>query len=182
MALGLVARAGGLDSDDPLVTTARGAAASMAMQSEEGDALVTRALAMDPSSTWAWERRGHLRLVRKEDPDQIIGDFVRALQLRVPGMPRSNCLLGIASAHFAAGRVAETDRWTRRALAENPDATWLYRWQALYSFKLEDRSRLIQAVQHLRRTLPEFTVSSLTLKSNADPRWLDELARAGLPL
>jgi adenylate cyclase len=182
MALGLVARAGGLGSDDPLMTTARGAAASMAMQAEEGDALVTRALAMDPYSTWAWERRGHLRLIRREDPDEIIGDFVRALRLRVPGMPRSNCLLGIASAHFAAGRVTETDRWTRKALAENPDATWLYRWQALYGFKMGDRSRLLQAVQHLRRTLPEFTVSSLGLKSNADPRWLDELARAGVPL
>ena len=54
-------RAGVLDNDDPLVTLARGTVASFLKQPEEQEALVARALAMDPTSAWAWERRAYIR-------------------------------------------------------------------------------------------------------------------------
>jgi AraC-like DNA-binding protein len=98
----LVHRAGILDTGDPLVTTARAAAAALSRSDDDVEALVDRALAMDPTSGWAWERRGCLFCWK--DPDVAIACFTRALQLHGPFMPKDNCFLGIAQAHEAAGR------------------------------------------------------------------------------
>jgi AraC-like DNA-binding protein/TolB-like protein len=181
MALRLALQARMLDSNDPLVTTARGTAAAMSLQSDEGDALVSRALAMDPSSTWVWERRALLRVA--VNPDGAIADFIRALRLRAPTMPRSNCLAGIAAAHYSADRLAETDLWMRKALAENPEATWLYCLQTRFAFKLGGKPMVKEAVERLRRAQPELTVSYMVASFPlADPDWLDALACAGMPL
>jgi adenylate cyclase len=185
-ALGLARRAGMLDNTDSLVTTARGAAATLVFQPDEADALVARALAMDPTSTWAWERRGFLGLMNSPaDADRVLADFERALQLRGPSLSRANCFVGIANAHLIAGRWAETERWTRKAIAENPKATWLYRWQSCYATRMGDRPKIAEAVERWRRAQPDLTVSLLAATYPAwatKPDWFDELARAGVPL
>ena len=182
-ALALSLRAGMLDNSNPLVIAARSTATALALQADEAEGLVTRALAMDPTSAWAWERRGFLRLNSPADADRAITDFRRALQLRGPRISRANCFVGIASAHCKAGRRAETDLWTRKALAENPEATWIYRWQTCYSAKWRDASGLIAAVEHLRRAQPEFSVSLMMASyPPSDPDWLEAVARAGMPL
>jgi AraC-like DNA-binding protein len=182
-ALELSRRAGVLDNSDPLVTAARSTATALALQPVEADALATRALAMDPTSAWAWERRGFLRLNSPADADVAITDFRRALQFRGPRISRANCFVGIASAHCKAGRLDATDLWTRRAIAENPTATWLYRWQSCYAAKMGDRRMVADAVEKLRRAQPELTVSLLVASfPPSDPGWLDALARAGMPL
>ena len=61
----LVRRAGALDVGDPLVTTARAAVAALSSSDYYVEALVDRALAMDPTSGWVWERRGFLVLLEK---------------------------------------------------------------------------------------------------------------------
>jgi AraC-like DNA-binding protein/TolB-like protein len=182
-ALELSRRAGMLDNSDPLVTTARSTATALAFQPDEAEALITRALAMDPTSAWAWERRGFLRLNSPADADLAMTDFRRALQLRGPGLSRANCFVGIATVHCFAGRRAETDLWTRKALADNPGATWIYRWQSCYSAKWRDKSALMAAVEHLRRAQPEFSVSlMMACLPPADPDWLDALTQAGMSL
>jgi adenylate cyclase len=182
-ALALSLRAGMLDNSNPLVMAACSTATALALPADEAEALVTRALAMDPTSAWAWERRGFLRLNSPADADRAITDFRRALQLRGPRISRANCFVGIASAHCHAGRRAEADLWTRKALAENPEATWIYRWQTCYSAKWHDASVLIAAVEHLRRAQPEFSVSLMMASyPPSDPDWLEAVARAGMPL
>src|SRR5690242_8314203 len=116
----LARRAGALDAGDPLVTTARAAVAALSRSDDDVEALVDRALAMDPTFGWAWERRGSLFCWK--DSDVAIACFSRALQLYGPFMPRENCFLGIAQAHEAAGHFDEAVRWARRAIAENPQA------------------------------------------------------------
>jgi hypothetical protein len=80
---------------------------------------------MDPTSAWAWERRGYVRqghafsLRSGEEADAAIHDFHRAMRFRGPGMPRANFLHGIASAHYAAGRFQQAADWARKATAEN---------------------------------------------------------------
>jgi hypothetical protein len=79
--------------------------------------------------------------------------------------------------------MEETDLWTRKAIAENPDASWLYRWQSCYLSKMGDKPKIMAAVEQWRRAQPHMTVSlMLACFPPADPGWLDELARAGLPL
>jgi AraC-like DNA-binding protein/tetratricopeptide (TPR) repeat protein len=179
----LARRAASLDDSDPLVTTARAMAMSMSGQCQEGHSLVTRALVMDPTSTWAWERSGFSRLYRGEHPDRIIPYYTRALQLRGPAWPSVISFLGMASAHRAAGRLPEAELWARKALAENPDVASTYRWESRYAFDLGDRPRMVQAVQRMRRLHPEASVSLLVASDPcADLRWLEALEGAGLPL
>jgi AraC-like DNA-binding protein/tetratricopeptide (TPR) repeat protein len=178
-------RAAVLDTGDPLVMTARGSAELLAQQPDRADALIARALAMDPTSAWAWERNGFNRLSINANPDLAISAFEQALRLKGPAMPRSNCYLGIATAHRCAGRNLEAIPWMQKALSENPDAAWLYREQSCLMFRLGDRAGMAKAVESLRRIQPEITVS-LLMASFVHPEygigWCEALAETGLPL
>jgi adenylate cyclase len=153
-ALRLAQRAALLDNSDPLVTTARAMAAAIGPKPDDGYALAMRALAMDPTSAWAWERSGFARLGCGEHPDRAIADFLRSLQLRGPAWPRNNCFIGVASAHRAAGRPQEAMLWTRKAIAEYPDAGWLYRELGRTAFAMGDRPGMVQAIDCWRRAQP----------------------------
>ena len=177
-------RAGALDNNDPLVTVARASAASLLsllFDRDEADALATRALAMDPTSAWAWERRGFTRVSSGGEPQQAIDDFLRALRLRGPDMPQSNCFLGIADAHRAAGRREDAILWVRKAIAANPPAIWLQRNRFFYAWELGDRTEQMLAVDCLRRGVPELTASRVA-HGWPCPDWLDALVAAGMPL
>ena len=179
----LALRAALLDSSDPLVTTARAMAMSMSWQCQEAHSLAVRAVAMDPTSTWAWERRGFTGLCGGEHPDKLIGEYMRALQLRSPDWPHVISFMGMASAHRSAGRLREAEAWARMALAENPDMASTHRWEARYAFDIGDRARMAQAVERMRRLHPDASVSLLAAcDPRADPHWLDAMAGAGLPL
>jgi adenylate cyclase len=179
----LARRAALLDSSDPLVTTARAMAMSMSWQCQEDRSLAVRAVAMDPTSTWAWERLGFTGLCRGEHPDRLIGQYTRALQLRCPDWPHVISFMGMASAHRSAGRLQQAEVWARKALAENPDMASTHRWEAQYAFDIGDRARMAQAVERMRRLLPHASVSLLAdCAPGANPDWLDAMAGAGLPL
>jgi AraC-like DNA-binding protein/TolB-like protein len=180
-AMRLAQRAGVLDDRDPLVTLARGAAAAFALQSHDAETLVTRAVAMDPTSSWAWERRGMVRL--GSDPDGAIADLIRAQRLRGPSLSQGNCLNGIAAAHAAAGRLEEALLWQRKALAANPAGTWMYILDTCYALKAGHWSRVVAGVDCLRRAQPGFSIARIMAAyPPADPAWLEALPRAGMPL
>jgi adenylate cyclase len=174
----LVRRAGALDAGDPLVTTARAAVAALSRSEDDVEALVDRALAMDPTSGWAWERRGYLFCWK--DSDVAIACFSRALQLHGPFMPRDNCFLGIAQAHEAADNFAEAARWARRAVAENPQASMPKRLLIYYEDRLGRRLAARQVAARLCREHPEVSVSRLAQVHQGFCR--EVLLRAGVPL
>ena len=179
----LACRAGMLDDCDPLVTLARSATAALSLQPHVADGLATRALAMDPTFSWAWERRGGAELSKGGDPDQAIAYFMRALKLRGPSFARGNCFGGIACAHAAAGRLEDAVLWQRKALGENPAATWMHIMDSCYALKTGNRSRVVEAVECMRRAQPEFSISLiLATYPPADPHWVEAVARAGMPL
>ncbi len=179
----LAHRAGVLDDRDPLVTLARSATASLSLQWHAADALATRALAMDPTCSWAWDRHGFARLSSGGDPERAIGDFGHALKLRGPLWPRGNSFVGIASAHAAAGRPEQAALWQRKALAENPASNWMYITDSCYALKTGNRPRFVEAVECMRRAQPEFSVALIVATyPPADPGWLDAIACAGMPL
>jgi tetratricopeptide (TPR) repeat protein len=165
------------------VTVARAATAFWVAQPDEADALAARALAQDPTNTWAWERYGMARLFGGGDPEQAIVDFNRALRLRGPSLSRINCLIGIAGAHAKAGRLAEASHWRRTALAENPAATWLYVMDAGPALQAGDWTRFVADVECARRRQPELSIAILKDSFHPmDPSVLDALPRAGMPL
>ena len=128
---------------------------------------MARALAMDPTSTWAWERRAYirqgeaLRLRSAEEADAAICDFQRAMRFRGPGMPRANCLHGIAAAHYAAGRYQETVDWVRKALAENPEADWMHKMLSCSANKIGDKATVARSVDCMRRARPHLSVAGI---------------------
>ena len=182
-AMRLSARAAVLDEGDPLVTVARAATAFWVGRPDEADALAARALAQDPTNTWAWERYGMARLFGGGDPERAIADFNRALRLRGPSLSRINCLIGIAGAHAKAGRLAEASLWRCTALAENPAATWLYVMDACPALEAGDWARFVADVECMRRGQPELSIALLKDSFHPmDPSLLDALPRAGMPL
>ena len=76
----LAQRAAILDGDDPLVLTARCAVHTMAGQFDPADALLARALQLDPTSGWAWGRSGWLNSYLGNS-EAAIEHFRRAISL-----------------------------------------------------------------------------------------------------
>jgi adenylate cyclase len=117
-----------LNGSNPPALVARAALGEWLGQPHETDSLLTRALAIDPTSTWAWERRAYGWLNQHPpDTNRAIGGFQPALQLRLLSVTRTNCLHGIACAHLSAGQWEDADLWLRKALAEDPNANWMHR-------------------------------------------------------
>ena len=186
-----------LDNSDPMVLVACGGVAHWMRQFDEADALLARALAIDPTSSWAWERyayslrpclssgekHGGVHLSHRDAADHAIAGFQRALRLMGPSMPRSNCFHGIASAHVMACRWEDARVWMQRALAVNPDGAWIHRNVFSLAFKTGDSGNMARSVELMRRAYPHLSVSyhakNLTA---ADPLWLEALAKAGMPL
>jgi TolB-like protein/AraC-like DNA-binding protein len=195
----LAARAAALDPlGDPLVLTARGAVAMCLGMCEEGDALVGRAQAIDPFFAWAWERSGWTSANRAM-PERALDHFARALAAKGARAPMSNCLAGIGTAHFAAGRFGDAMCWIERAIAENPGALWHSRLLPACHLALGDRAAAGAALDRVREAYPWLTVTSLiaTLphaeiadtrcpwaptRYSPDGPFADGLARLGLPI
>jgi adenylate cyclase len=174
----LAYRAAALDAGDPIVSTARAAVATLSRSDDDAEALVDRALAMDPTLAWAWERQGFLFCWTK--PDAAIACFNRALQLHGPFMPRDNCFLGIAQAHGAASRFEEAARWARRAIAENPRSSLPKRWLIYYEEMSDRHFAAEQLADQMSRDHPDVRISQFEQIHKAC--FLDILRRAGVPL
>lgn len=160
LASDLSCRAAALDEGDPVVVTARAAVATLLNASEEVYALVDRALAMDPTSGWAWERKGFQ--LCWDRPDEAIPCFNRALQLYGPHIPRDNCFLGIGQAHIASARIPEAISWMHKTLVENPRA----HLPVARLICLEEGAGRVSAARqwadHLNREHPDLTRAQLT--------------------
>jgi adenylate cyclase len=186
-----------LDDSDPLVLVACGGVAHWMRRFDEADALLTRALAMDPSFAWAWERYGYSQrpclsskakdgnaaVSRREAADKAIACIQRALRLRADSSSPSNCFHGIATAHVMAGRWQDAESWMHRALAENSGGAWIHRNMFSLAFQTRDRGTMTRSVEQMRRAYPHLTVAyHADNLAAAEPLWLEALHEAGMPL
>ena len=180
--LRLARRAATLDTGDPLVTTALASVATLFQPREEAEALVERALAMDPTSSWAWERKGFLYWCCQ--PDLALACFDRAMRLRGPRMPRDNVLVGFFHAHGSSGRLEQAAGFARLALAGNPHAMLCHRFLIDYEWQLGHTSAARQSADALRRAHPHFSASafSQSLAQPMPPACFNALIAAGVPL
>jgi adenylate cyclase len=189
-ALRLAERAAALDPlGDPLVLTARGSVTMMARHREEAEALLARAQAIDPGFAWAWERSAWIR-ANYGEAEAALAHFRRAVPLKGSRTPMANCMAGVATAHFSAGRHEEAASWLRRALAENPGALWLNRVLVPCYLALGDRPAARASLDRLRQAYPAITVDRIAMTlpwfcegraRGADGPIMDGLASLGLP-
>ncbi len=97
----------------------------MAGQLDHADALVGRALELDPSLVWGWERSGWVNAY-SGNAEAAVRHFDQATRLD-PRRPNANRLTGLGCAHFDAGRYEEAALWKRAALREDPATAWINR-------------------------------------------------------
>jgi adenylate cyclase len=183
-ALQLVRRAAILEDEDPLVLAARCAVHTMAGEFDVAEALVARALALDPSCGWAWGRSAWLSSYRGHSGDAI-EQFARALSLDPTPSARANGFAGIGSAHFNAGRYDEAAHWLRSAMREQPGMSWANRSLSVSYARLGERLKALESLEALRRFCPDLTVgqvvSAVPFTSDFLDRLGDGLSGLGLP-
>jgi TolB-like protein/AraC-like DNA-binding protein/tetratricopeptide (TPR) repeat protein len=182
-ALLLSARAGILDPDDTLVLAAQCAVHTMAGQFDHAGALITRALARDPTFAWAWERSGWLNAFAGK-PETAIGHFSEAARLeRRP--PSANCLIGIGCAHFDAGRYEPAAFFKRKALQQQPGTAWINRSLSVSYARLGERTAALDSLAALHRYSPDLTIDQILASIPFTKDFLDRVAEGlndlGLP-
>jgi adenylate cyclase len=183
IALLLSERAGVLDPDDPLVLTARCAVHTMAGQLDHASALIARALELEPTLVWGWERSGWLNAYAG-NAETAIRHFEQATRLD-PSRPNPNRLIGLGCAHFYAGRYEEATRWKRVALREDPATAWINRSLSVSYARLGERLSALDALEALRRYSPDITIGKIVASLPFTQDFLDRVAEGlddlGLP-
>jgi adenylate cyclase len=160
-AVHLANRAAALDTDgDPLVVTARCAVHTMVNDLDTGAALLERALALDPTSAWAWERSGWLKTYFGQS-ELAIRHFEHSIRLAPADSPMAHRFIGIGSAYFEAGRYEKAVRWKQRAVLEQPGTAWVNRTLAVSYARLGDRLAALDSLDALRRYCPDVTTSQV---------------------
>ena len=140
-------------------------AVASAMMQTGGDvaqavALIDRALVLDPNHAWAWMRRG-FGLVYLGQPEEGLAAFERSARLSPLDPFSFNMYLGMALAHFGAGRPQHAIDCARRALAERPGLVWPYRDLATYHANLGDLPAARAALDRFRDGRPDLTLASV---------------------
>jgi adenylate cyclase len=183
-AMRLAAEAARLAPADGLVLTLASGALTLAHRLREAEALLDRALALDPASPWAWIRRAWASAYAGDAPTAL-RQFATTLHL-MPFEPiRHLALIGIGCAHFVAGRWDRAARWAREGVEASPESFWGARVLAAAAFHAGAREESRGTVRQLLRKDPSLTVEVARRAWPFPPavmdRLADGLARGGLP-
>jgi tetratricopeptide (TPR) repeat protein len=175
-----------LGKDDPLALCTAGVALYfVARNQKDAEALIERALALNPNLAWAWLFSAWVKLWTGE-PETAIERLHRSLRLS-PNDPHSfNIYSAMAVAHFFAARYAQAVSWAEMALRERPHYL-LPMLVAAASSALaglqQDAERAMAQARMLDPGLSIASVRELFFPSRPDDvdRWEEGLRLAGLP-
>jgi adenylate cyclase len=146
------------------------------------EALLERALTLDPNSSSGWQRLGFLHVARSR-PAEAIAAFERAIALGPLDPMQAYSRWGLGDAHFIAGRLSKALALYRRCMAEKPlDPGAKRRVCALLAL-----TGKVEEARHLARSLladhPQFTLARIAhAKPFEFPHvecYLEGLKRAG---
>jgi len=184
MARSLAERAAEMSGDDPVILAVLGAVHTFVRNHGTARVLLERAVALDPNAAWAWTRLGWLENYA-DQPQKAIGNFERALRLSPIDPMNFNNYVGIGSAHQIAQEYDRAAAFYRRALAERPNASWIYRNLAASLSGAGRVEEAKQAFADLMRSYPDLTVSkfkqAMVFSPAALNRMAENLRKLGLP-
>ena len=171
--------------DAVALCTAGFALCDFATDVEDGDALIERALQLNPNLAWAWLFSGWGKVALGK-PEVAIERLAHAMRLSPQDPQVASMQTAMASAHFVAGRYAEALSWAETAIRERPNffmSTCIAPASAALAGRLDEARR---AIGRLRELDPGLRISNLGelqfLRRVGDlDRLIDGLRRAGLP-
>ena len=179
----LAGRAAQLSTGDPVATALLASAYTLAHDLTAADFHFERALALDGACVWAWNRSGWVNVYRGEVTEAI--DRFQIARSIAPDDPLNFfCSIGIAAAHFEAGRYNEAAHWFTRGVTEHPSAIWVNRFRApAYALAGRNEEARLSVVELLRH-YPDLTITDVRSALPHTPGFLDraaeELEAAGL--
>jgi tetratricopeptide (TPR) repeat protein len=182
----LARRAAELGRDDAVaLCTAGFALCDFVADVEDGDALIERALQLNPNLAWAWLFSGWAKVALGE-PEVAIERLAHAMRLSPQDPQVFSMQTAMASAHFVAGRYAEALSWAETAIRERPNfvlSTCIATASAALAGRLDEACR---AMARLRELDPALRISNVgvlqVLRRLGDlDRLTDGLRKAGLP-
>jgi len=182
----LARRAAELGADDAVaLATAGNGLAFVAGDTNDGEALLKRALALNPNLAMAWHFIGWVNVWYGE-PELALTQLAHAMRLSPHDPQVAIMQAGTACAHFFAGRDADAIAWARTALRTQPD---LRATTCVLAASLGSHGEIAEAedaMAHLRRLDPALRTSNLLesfpIRRPEDlARFADGLRRAGLP-
>ncbi len=182
----LARRAAELGRDDAVaLCTAGFGLAYVVGDFDDGDALIDRALALNPNLAWAWYFSGWAKVWLGE-PEAAIERVTRALRLSPHDPYAFNMQAAAAYAHFVAGRYAEALSWAESALRERPDHNSSMRILAASCALTGLQERARKAMVRLRELDPALRISNLKhlnpfRRPDDFTRLAEGLRKAGLP-
>jgi len=185
-AVKLARRAADLGRDDALaLCTAGMAMAYVAGQLEDGDALIDRALALNPNLAWAWLFSGWVKVWLGE-PEAAIEREVHAMRLSPHDPHLFNMQAAIACAHFFAGRYDDALSWSKTAKREQMNAPLQPLVAAASAALSGDDVETDIAMAQVRHLVPDLRLANLRefvpiRRAEDFARWTDGLRKAGLP-
>jgi TolB-like protein/DNA-binding SARP family transcriptional activator len=182
----LARRAIALGKDDAVaICTAGIALAYVVGDLDHGDAMIERALVLNPNWAWAWLFSGWSKVWLGE-PEIAVERISRAMRMSPQDPQFFNMHTGMAWAHFLAGRYTESISWAQSALRELPTYVTALRLLAASSAHLGRSADAERAIAMLSQLDPEARVS--TIKERDPLRRSEHLAqfaaglrKAGLP-
>jgi len=110
-----------LGTNDPVALCTAGMALGYVVGDlEDGDAMIERALALDPNIAWGWLFSGWTKVWLGEW-ETALERIHRAMRLSPQDPQFFNMQTGAAWAYLLAGRYAEAQSWAQAALRAKPD-------------------------------------------------------------
>jgi tetratricopeptide (TPR) repeat protein len=147
-------RAAILAPTDPMVLAMRASIAHLAGEYAEAESLAVRAVAIDPTCAWGWDRLGWVHESANR-PDDAMPFFARVQRIPAPYLDGAASLDGVGTAHFCAGRYQEAATILRKAALVRPGSTGLHGKLAACYVQLGDKVAARTHLALLRRILPD---------------------------
>jgi TolB-like protein/Tfp pilus assembly protein PilF len=181
----LARRAAELGPHDALaLCTAGFALGDFTADTADGDALIERALQLNPNLAWAWLFSGWAK-VSLGKPDAAIERLQHAMRLSPQDPQIFSGQTAMASAHFVAGRYAEAIWWAETAIRERPNFVLPVCILAAGAAQLDQPQIASKAIERARQLDPRLCLANLNTLQIFRPedftRWADALRKAGLP-
>jgi TolB-like protein/class 3 adenylate cyclase/Tfp pilus assembly protein PilF len=182
----LARRAVELGKDDAVALCTAGIALYFVVgQDADGEALIDRAIALNPNLAWAWLFSGWIKVWHGE-PEVALERIQHSVRLS-PNDPHSFTMYGaMAGAHFFAGRYTESLLWAERSLREMPNYLPSAIIAAASNALAGRHTEAQRAMARVRQLDPPLRISNLPelflIKRSEDfARWSEALRLAGLP-